>query len=70
MNCLTYASLSDPLYTDITVVYFSNPGAFGDRDVGAEYLSKNSLTPLRTESMQNSASFTSFPGAKNTVVPS
>lgn len=45
-------------------------GAFGDKDVGEEYLSINSLTPFLMFSIQNSVSFISFPGATNITVAS
>ena len=38
--------------------------ALGEREVGDEYLSKNSFTPFLKFSMQNSTSSYSFPGAR------
>jgi hypothetical protein len=52
------------------VAYYSRGGALGEREVGDEYFSKNSLTPLLTFSIQNSTSLISFPGATKMTVPS
>jgi hypothetical protein len=52
----------------MTVTKFSRGRAFADNDVGAEYLSKNSLIPFLTFSVENIASPLSLPGAKNTTV--
>jgi hypothetical protein len=54
----------------MTVVYWSRAGALGESEEGEEYLKRNSRRPRLTLSMQNWASLTSFPGAKNTTVPS
>jgi hypothetical protein len=45
------------------VTNLSRGRAFGEREVGAEYFSKNSFTPFLRFSIQNSASAFSFPGA-------
>jgi hypothetical protein len=56
-------SPSLPLCRLITVTKLLRGRAFGESDVGAEYFSKNSFTPLRTVSAVNTASFFSLPGA-------
>jgi len=51
---LTYFSASEPAWVLITVAKLSSrERAFGDNEVGAEYLRRNSLTPLRKFSMLN-----------------
>jgi hypothetical protein len=50
------------------VTKFSSGRAFALSDVGAEYLSKNSLIPRRAFSVENSASDYSLPGAKKITV--
>jgi len=52
----------------ITVTKLSKGLALALKEVGAEYFSKNSLTPLLAFSVENSASFYSFPGAKKITV--
>jgi hypothetical protein len=51
----------------IVTKFPSNGRAFGEREVGAEYLSKNSFTPFLRFSIQNSASDLSLPGAMKTT---
>jgi len=44
--------------------------AIGDREVGAETLRRNSLTPLLTDSKEKMTSFDVFPGLTNMRVAS
>lgn len=68
MYSRTYFSPSLPEWRLITVAKFDRGKAFEERDVGAEYFKRNSLTPLRTFSHENSASTFSLPGAKKMTV--
>ena len=47
---------------------WSKGRALGLKLVGAEYLSRNSLIPFLAFSQENSASLSSFPGAKKMTV--
>lgn len=55
-------SPGDPDWSEMMVQKVEMSFATGDKEVGEEYLSKNSLTPLRICSKVNNTSFSVFPG--------
>ena len=62
-NSLIYCSPAEPACVLITVAKLSRGRALGEREVGAEYLSRNSRMPFLVASAVNSASLSSLPGA-------